>query len=81
MINAVQQCHLRNLQLIHTVTETQLEITEKLLHKGWMDPFWYAGCVRLGRANVWHKKNRGVIFRDYTLLVIRVTKTGRILCR
>ncbi len=58
----------------------QLAVVEKLVGKGWIDPWKYNRCVYLFLPDVWHKQNRGVITRSYKRAPVRVTPTGRILC-
>lgn len=61
-------------------TTIQSAVVDRLLAKGWIDPFPYGGVVYLYQAHPWHKKHRGVLVHDYFRKAIRVTKTGRILC-
>lgn len=80
MLDNWQTIQLGNLLLHHKVTNVQCEIAARLMEKGWIEPWVYGGCVRLALPDLWHKKHRGVIFRDWSRKSIRITKTGRILC-
>ncbi len=60
-------------------TSTQVAVVEKLLAKGWMDPWVYGRSVRLGLPNVQARRMFGSVYRDWTRRGIRVTPTGRIL--
>lgn len=57
----------------------QLRAVERLLAKGWIEPWLYRRCVYLFLPDTWHRRNRGVMVRDYRRPPIRVTPTGRIL--
>lgn len=65
--------------VVNRMRPAQLAAVEKLLAKGWIDPWVSGQSCFLFLPDVWHKRNRGVVFRSYHRNPIRVTPTGRIL--
>lgn len=72
------ECKRRTLDAM-SLPAAQLAVVDRLIGKGWIDPWKYGRSVYLFLPDVWHKRNRGVMFRDHHRSPIRVTPTGRIL--
>lgn len=57
----------------------QHQVVEKLMGKGWIEPFLYHRSVHLGLSMVALRRKTGHYARDWHRPGIRITPTGRII--